>query len=92
MSETELERRDLANPDLIEVVYMRHFAAYLHEAETVADALSFIEHGEDAGEMSSVGIYVNGQPHIWDGYVDKEPPTPEQAKKMRAAYREAANA
>lgn len=81
--------REHAQPDLIEVVYMRYHSAYLYEAETMEDALSFIQYGEDDGAMSSVGVYVNGEPRIWDGYVDQDPPTPEQAKTMRETYREA---
>jgi hypothetical protein len=76
-------------PDLIEVVYWRHYSAYLHEAESVEDALAFIQGGEDDGRMSSSGVYVNGEPRICGGYVSQDPPTLEDAEVMRAAYRKA---
>jgi hypothetical protein len=76
--------------DVIEVVYMRYFQAYLHGVDSIEEALRFIDAGEDAGEMSSVGVFVNGQPHIYDGYINKDPgPNSQQAEGMRKAYREA---
>jgi hypothetical protein len=39
-------------------------------------------------DLYSVGVFVDGEPHIWDGYATKEPPTPEQAERMRKAYAE----
>jgi hypothetical protein len=75
--------------DLIEVVYMRYGSVYLHEAESIEGALAFIQYSEDDGWMSSVGVYVNGEPRICGGYADQEPPTPAEVEMMREAYRKA---
>jgi hypothetical protein len=77
------------SPVLVEYGYYRHFNKYLAEAESIEDALRSIEYGEDAGQMSSVGVFVDGEPRVWDGFVDKDPPTTEQAEKMRRFYGEA---
>lgn len=73
----------------VEVLYMRYGAPYIAEVESVEDALSYIESGEDDGQISSVGVFVGGEPRIWDGYVSKEVPTPEQAGTMRRLYEKA---
>lgn len=74
---------------MIEVVYYRYMSPYIYEAETVEGALAFIEGGEDNGEMSSVGVFRDGEPIIRRGYVDQDPPTPKQADDMRENYRRA---
>jgi hypothetical protein len=77
-------------PDLVEVVYFRYHALYVEVADSIDAALAFIESGEDYGEMSSVGVYVNGEPVIENGYSSRESPTPVQADRMRELYRDAA--
>lgn len=77
------------NPVLIEYVYYRHFAVYRQEVDSIEEALSAIQYGADDGQMASVGVFVNGEPRIWDGYVRQDPPTPEQAEEMRAEYAKA---
>lgn len=73
----------------IEVLYYRHFWQHVEECETVEEALAFIETGEDEGRMSSVGVFVDGKPHIYDGYVAQDPPTEKQAADMARLYAEA---
>jgi hypothetical protein len=73
----------------VEVVYMRHYSANVSEHDSIDDALSFIKYSEDDGQMSTVGIMVDGEPHIWDGYLTKDAPTDEQAAEMRRYYDEA---
>ena len=73
-------------PAAIEYVFYRHGELYRQQAGSVQDALTLIDEGEEEGTLSSIGIFVDGEPRIWDGYVDQEPPTPQQADEMRQAY------
>lgn len=88
MTEMPIESGE-ENAAMIEVVYYRYHSPYVEEFETVERALGFIEFGEDDGQMSSVGVFKDGEPIIWRGYVDQDPPTPEQAESMREDYRKA---
>lgn len=50
-------------PVLIEAVYYRYNSIYAVEFGTIEVALVFLEDGEDAGALSSVGVFVDGKPH-----------------------------
>ena len=73
-------------PPTIEYVYYRYGELFRQEAGSVEDALAVIDDGEEEGTLSSIGIFVDGEPRIWDGYVAQEVPTPHQAVEMREAY------
>lgn len=76
--------------DLIEVVYFSYGALYVESCEPVVGALEFIRFGEDAGRMSSVGVFRNGEPIIENGYASQEaPPSADRAMMMRSSYSEA---
>lgn len=70
-------------------MYWRHFRLYLEEFDSIDQAIGFICDGEDYGNMASEGVFSEGEPVIHGGYVDRDPPTEDQAEKMRAAYRHA---
>ena len=73
---------------MIEAVFYRHFAVYSHEADSVKDAGLFLSRGEEYGELSSVGVFVDGVPTLTDQYVSGagRPPTAQEAVWMREAY------
>ena len=87
------------NPDgtsvLIEAVYYRYFSIYVEECDTVEDAQAFLDGGEDCGSLSSVGVYVDGEPHSC-GPWEWHPPTSDDENRsleyMRERYAEAKNA
>lgn len=72
-------------------MFYRHFVVYRHEAESIAEAVSFLNYGEDAGTLSSVGVFVDGEPHLTDAYVhdNGREPTAEEAEQMREDYTKA---
>lgn len=72
----------------VEAVYYRHHTAYKQQFDSVEDALSFIEFGEDEGSLFSVGVFMDGEPHIYGGFVTKDTPTEEQAAEMKEVYAE----
>jgi hypothetical protein len=62
------------------------------EVESVAEAISLLNYGEDCGSLSSVGVFVNGEPRLTDQYVGNDggrEPTAEEAAQMRKAYADA---
>jgi hypothetical protein len=76
----------------VEAVFYRHFRVYRAEMDSVAEAISFLNSGEDYGSLSSVGVFVDGEPHLTDAYVNDDggrTPTPEEADRMRADYAKA---
>jgi hypothetical protein len=73
------------NPVLIEAVYYRYHAPYAEECPTIEAALRYLESGEDYGELSSVGVFVEGE-CVRHRYHD-EPPTAEQAAEALEKYR-----
>jgi hypothetical protein len=73
----------------VEVVYFRHMQCAITNFETTEAALLFINTAEWNGDISSVGVYVDGEPKVWDGFCSQDPPTPDQADEMRRYYNEA---
>ena len=54
---------------LIEAVYYRHHCVYVEECDSVEEAQRFLDGGTEYGSLSSVGVYVDGEPHSsgpWD--------------------------
>jgi hypothetical protein len=62
-------------PVLIEAVYYRYHQIGIYEADSVEDAQSFIDGSEDNGYISSVGVFVEGEPHS-SGPWNWRPPKP----------------
>ena len=77
------------NQTRFEVVYWRYHTAYVEPFGSLEEALGFIKYGEDWSTMSSQGVFRDGEPFIWDGYVRQNPPTAGQAAEMRDSYAEA---
>lgn len=73
-------------PVLIEAVYYRHFTVYRHACDTVEEAKGYLCYGEDDGSLSSVGVFVDGKPVLYDVYVDPHPPTADEAREMLDSY------
>lgn len=75
----------------VEAVFYRHFVVYRYEMDSVEDAISFLNYGEDDGSLATVGVFVNGEPSLVDTYAPDEPrkPTTEEAEQMRKDYAEA---
>lgn len=71
----------------IEAVYFRYGGVEAYEADSVEDATSFLESGEDHGELSSVGVFVDGEPSLYAVLQDPAPPTDVQAAEMLGVYR-----
>lgn len=71
---------------LIEVVFGREYVIYRSKHDSIEDALRFIKAGEDYGEISSVGIYLDGEPRIWDGYLSQDYPDGYQERRMAGYY------
>lgn len=56
-------------PVLIETVVYRYGVPDIDEHDTIDEAQAFIDSGEDYGSFSSIGVYVDGEPHSagpWD--------------------------
>lgn len=75
------------NPVLIEAVYYRYHSIYAEECGSIEEALAFLENGEDYGELSSVGVYVEGEPRLAKQFVEKHPLTEEERKYMEEEYK-----
>jgi hypothetical protein len=56
-------------PVLIEAVYYRYHQVYIKEFDSIEEAQQMLEGGEDYGSLSSVGVFIDGEPHStgpWD--------------------------
>jgi hypothetical protein len=72
---------------LIEAVYYRYGVPSIEPCETIEDAVGYLDSGEEWGSLSSVGVFVAGEPHSvkYKG----APPTYDEAEAMRAEYAKA---
>jgi hypothetical protein len=76
---------------MIEAVYYRHFCVEAWECDSVEEAVSFLNAGDDDGSLASVGVFVDGQPRVIDQYVHPpgRVPTPGEAEAMCRDYAKA---
>lgn len=74
---------------MIEVVYVRYGGRYIHEVGSTEEAFGWIELGEDQNHFSTVGIFKDGEPLIWDGYAETREPTDEERVIMLDEYAKA---
>lgn len=76
---------------MIEVVYVRYGGRYIAEFDDEYDdpmeaAFGYIELGENQGEFSTVGIFKDGEPVVWDGYRETVVPNDNQRQIMLDEY------
>lgn len=79
------------SPVLIESVVYRYHTAELEEHDSIEEAQSYCDTGEDYGTCSSVGVYVNGEPHScgpWNWHHPLQE-GPRNLEIMKEAYAEA---
>lgn len=73
-------------PVLIEAVYYRYGVVYARDDfDTVEEAIACLVNGEDYGALSSVGVFVDGEPRF-AGSFDPYAPNAQEAEDMRADY------
>lgn len=76
---------------IIQAVFYQHGFVYAEEFRSVEAAVTFLNGGEDRGILSSVGVFVDGEPRVVDQYVGRggRAPSKAEAKDMLRAYAEA---
>lgn len=73
-------------PVLIEAVYYRHHAVYAEPRDSIEEAVDFLRSGEDYGSLSSVGVYVDGEPRLIDCYLTAGGRAPLTNERERMIY------
>jgi hypothetical protein len=75
-------------PVLIEAVYYRHHCVYAEECDSIEEAVAFLYSGMDYGSLASVGVFVDGTPHVTEEFMEHpgRPPTAEEAENMLSSY------
>lgn len=90
MSEQPVTVNENGEPALIEAVYYRYGRACRNDFfDTVEEAAAYLCSGEDYGALSSVGVFVDGEPVLADVYVEPHPPDEYEARVMAESYRKA---
>lgn len=74
---------------MIEAVYYRHGCVCAATCETVESAVAYLWSGADAGELSDVGVFVDGEPVLTDAFPRSRPPTAAETDEMRSDYAKA---
>ena len=74
---------------MIEVLYARYGGRYVHEVDDIEEAFGYIELGEDQNALSAIGIFIDGEPRVWDGYAETREPTDEERQEMMDEYAKA---
>jgi hypothetical protein len=59
----------------------------IEEFDDINEALGYIKRGSEDGYFYPLGIFIDGQPHIWNGYISDSKPNLKQEELMIKEYK-----